>query len=119
MLASLLGRGLKPLPNWLVEVDTAAVEAGEFADAQAGAEQGDDVVPPEQGETRQQLPGFLGGEGPACAGSQDQVGVGAARGGGDLADRVGVDRALVEGELEDPQGQGAALAKGGRADLGG
>ena len=77
------------------------------------------MIPPEQWETGQQLAGFLGGEGAACAGSQDQVGVGAALGGGDLADRVGVDGAFVEGELEDPQGQGAALAKGGRADLGG
>jgi hypothetical protein len=51
-------------------------------------------------------------------GPQDQVGVGAAFGGGDLADRVGVDGAFIEGELEDPQGQGAALAQGGRADLG-
>jgi hypothetical protein len=35
----------------LVEVDAAAVQAGELADAQAGAEQGDDVIPPEQRET--------------------------------------------------------------------
>jgi hypothetical protein len=77
------------------------------------------VVPPEQRETRQQLAGFLGSEGAAFAGSQDQVRVGAALGGGDLADRVGVDRAFVEGELEDPQGHGAALAEGGWADLGG
>src|SRR5512132_987595 len=103
----------------LGEVDAAAVQAGEFADVQAGAEQGGDVVPPEQRETGQQLAGFLGGEGATFAGSQNKVRVGAARGGRDLADRVGVDRALVDGELEDPQRQGAALAKGGRADLGG
>jgi hypothetical protein len=109
------------LHGWdgLVEVDPAAVQAGELADAQPGAEQGDDVVPPEQGEAGQQLAGFLGGEGAAFAGSQDQIRVGAALGGGDLADRVGVDGAFVEGELEDPQRQRAALAKGGRADLGG
>jgi hypothetical protein len=40
-------------------------------------------------------------------GRRTQVGVGAALGGGDLADRVGVDGTFVEGELEDPQGQGA------------
>jgi hypothetical protein len=34
----------------LAEVDAAAVQAGELADAQAGAEQGDDVIPPEQRE---------------------------------------------------------------------
>jgi hypothetical protein len=77
------------------------------------------VVPPERRKAGQQLAGFLGGEGAALAGPQDQVGVGAALGGGHLADRVGVDRALVEGELEDPQGQRAALSQGRRADLGG
>jgi hypothetical protein len=61
------------LQRWdgLVEVDAAAVQAGELADAQAGAEQGGDVVPPEQRETCQQLAGFLGGEGAAVAGPQD------------------------------------------------
>jgi hypothetical protein len=59
------------LQGWdgLVEVDAAAVQAGELADTQAGAEQGDDVVPPKQRETGQQLAGFLGGEGAALAGS--------------------------------------------------
>jgi hypothetical protein len=102
----------------LVEVDAAAVQAGELADAQAGAEQGDDVIPPEQRETGQQLAGLLRAKGAALAGPQDQIGISPAPGGGNLADRVGVDRALVNGELEDPQRQRAALAKGGRAYLG-
>jgi hypothetical protein len=67
-----------------VEVDAAAVQAGELADTQAGAEQGDDVVPPKQRETGQQLAGFLGGEGAALAGPQDQVRVGATLGTGTL-----------------------------------
>jgi len=34
----------------VVEVDAAAAQPGELAEAQAGAEQADDVVPPEQRE---------------------------------------------------------------------
>jgi hypothetical protein len=37
----------------LVEVDAAAVQAGELANAQAGTNEGDDVVPPEQREAGQ------------------------------------------------------------------
>ena len=44
----------------LVEVDAAAVQAGKFADALAGAEQGDDVIPPEQGKQASSWPASSG-----------------------------------------------------------
>jgi hypothetical protein len=42
-----------------VEVNAAAAQPGQLAEAQAGAEQAGDVVPPEQREAGQQPPGLL------------------------------------------------------------
>jgi hypothetical protein len=46
------------------EVDPTPAQPGQLTKAQAGAEQGGQVVPPEQRETPQQPPGLLRGERP-------------------------------------------------------
>jgi hypothetical protein len=61
-------------------VDAAAVQPGQFTEAQAGAEQGEGVVPPEQREAGQQAAGFFGGERAAFGLPEDLLGVGAALG---------------------------------------
>jgi hypothetical protein len=64
MPASLLGPALNPLPNSLpawyrtsttwedgrrpIEMDPTAAQAGQLAESQAGAQEGEDVIPPGQ-----------------------------------------------------------------------
>jgi hypothetical protein len=88
-----------------VEVDPAPAQPGQLAKAQAGAEQREHVVPPEQREPGQQPPGLLGGEGTPLGFSEDLLGIDSAFERRHLADRVGVDRSLVHGVLEDPERQ--------------
>jgi hypothetical protein len=57
-----------------VQAEAALVEAGELAEAQAGAEQGDDVVPPPQREVGEEQPGLVGGEGAAACLAEQRVG---------------------------------------------
>jgi hypothetical protein len=64
MPASLLGRALKPLPK-PIEMDPAAAEAGQLAESQPGAQEGEDVIPPGQGDTAEQSAGFFGSIGAA------------------------------------------------------
>ena len=86
-----------------VEVDAAAAQSRELAEPQASAKQGEDMVPPEQGEAGEQLASFLGSERSASGLAEHFLGVGAALGHRDLADRVGVESSLVDGVLEDAQ----------------
>jgi hypothetical protein len=69
----------------------------------AEPQQGQGVVPPEQGEAGEQLAGFLRGKGSAPGLAEHLVGVGAALGHRDLADRVGLEGALIHGVLEDAE----------------
>ena len=92
-----------------------AAQSRELAELQAGAKQGEDVVPPEQGEAGEQLAGFLGSECSAPGLAEYLVRVGASLGYRDFADRVGVERALVDGVLEDAEQQRAALLHRGVA----
>jgi hypothetical protein len=100
-------------------VDAAATQSRELAKPQAGTEQAEDVIPPEQGEAGEQLTGFLGSECSALGLAEHLVGVGAALGHRDLPDRVGVQGALIHGVLEDAQQQRAALLHGGVSGSGG
>ena len=95
-----------------VEVDPAAAQAGELADAQAGAEQGEDVIPPEQREAGQQLAGFLGSEGAALGRAAGPVRVGAALGAAAPCGPGWCRWRLRPRRTGGSQGQGAALATG-------
>ena len=90
------------------QVDPPPAQAGELAEPQPGAEQGEHVVPPEQRAGGEQPAGFLGGVGPALGLSQDLVGVGPPLGRRHPAQRVGGDGAFVLGELEDAEQDRAA-----------
>jgi hypothetical protein len=122
MPASLLGRGLKPLPKrpaWKrvsttcstdrpVEVDSTKAQAGELSEAESGAEQAQHVVPPEQREPGQQPAGLLGRQRAAFGVGEDAVGIHPPLWGGYLADRVGCDGAFVLGKLQDAEQDRAA-----------
>jgi hypothetical protein len=84
-------------------VDATAAQPRQLPEAQPSAEQGGDVVPPEQRETGQQPAGLLRGERAAPHGAEHLLGVGAASGRRHPASRVGLDRAFVGGELQDAQ----------------
>ena len=58
-----------------VEVDPAPAQPGQLAKAQARAEQGDHMVPPEQREAGQQPPGLLRSEGAALDPAEDLLGI--------------------------------------------
>jgi hypothetical protein len=66
------------------EVDPAPAQPGQLAKAQAGAEQGPQVIPPEQREPGQQPPGLLGREGPPLGLAEDLLRVDPALGRGTL-----------------------------------
>ena len=92
-----------------VEVDPAPAQPSQLAKAQASAEQGEHMVPPEQRETGQQPPGLLRSEGAPLDLTEDLLRIGPALGRWHLADRVDVDRSLIHGEQEDPQRQRPAV----------
>jgi hypothetical protein len=92
-----------------VELDPAPAQPGQLAKAQASAEQGEHVVPPEQREAGQQPPGLLGGEGASFDHTEDLLGINPSLERGHLADRIGVDCSFVHGELEDSQRQRSAV----------
>jgi hypothetical protein len=46
-----------------IEMDPAAAESGQFPEAQAGAQEGEDMVPPGRGDAAEQLAGFFGSVG--------------------------------------------------------
>jgi hypothetical protein len=100
-------------------VDAAAAQPGQLPEPQPGAEQAQQVVPPEQRELGQQPTGLLRGESPTLGTIQDLFGIGAASGRGHLAHWIGVDGAFVHGELQDPQDQRSALHEGGVAGAAG
>jgi hypothetical protein len=102
-----------------VEVDAAAAQAGQLAEAQAGAEEGDDMVPPEQWEAGQQAAGFLGPERSTLGLAEDLLGVDSAPERRHPGNRVDLNGAFVHGELEDAPEDGPALDQRPAADLAG
>jgi hypothetical protein len=84
-------------------VDPAAAQSRELAEPQAGAKQGEGVVPAEQGEAGEQVAGFLRSKGSAPGLAEHLVGVGSALGHRNFADRVGLEGALIHGVLEDAE----------------
>jgi hypothetical protein len=82
-------------------VDAAAAQPGQLAEAQAGAEQGGDVVPPVQRKQASSRPASSGRERAALGLGEDVLGVGAPLGRRHLRHWIGVDRALGHGELEE------------------
>jgi hypothetical protein len=102
-----------------IEVDPSVAEAGQLAEAQTGAEEDEDVIPPGQRDAAEQLAGFFGRIGAALGLPEQLLGVGAALGWRRLAHRVAHNGAFILGELEDSIQDGTACQQGLTADLGG